>query len=115
MTSSTSQAAASSGPIRSMTVVAHRLLGRAGQDPAVDLDRRLARDHVVLHAGVDDVRADRVAEERPDDARRHRLAERVEGGLGEPRVVAGERTQDAGRLAVEVVGGAVEERRHRRR
>ena len=61
--------AASSGRAARRASRACRPRSVPGQDPAVDLDRRLARDDVVLHAGVDDVRADRVAEERPQDPR----------------------------------------------
>ena len=48
------------------TLGPHLRLGRARQDAAVDLDDRVARDDVVLDAGVDDVRADRVAQQRAE-------------------------------------------------
>ena len=76
--------------------VVHGLLGRSRQDPAVDLDGRLAGDDVVLHPGVDDVRADRVAQERADGPRRHRIAEGVERGLGQAGILAGQRPEHAG-------------------
>ena len=51
--------------------------GRTRQSTSID---RLARDDVVLDAGVDDVRADRVADERPERPGVHRVAQRVERG-----------------------------------
>ena len=67
---------------------AHRRLGRPRQDAAVDLDDGVARDDVVLDPGMDDVRADRVAQQRPDGAGVHRVAGDREGRLGAAGVVA---------------------------
>ena len=80
--SSIAQRAASSGPMRRSTSVADIRLGRAGQDAAIDLDHGVAGDDVVLDPGVDDVRAEGVAQERAQRPGVHRVARRRERRLG---------------------------------
>ena len=76
--SSTWQTGAEVGPEPVDDDRAHVRFGRARQDPAVDLDDRVARDDVVLDACVDDVRAERVAEQGAQGTGVHRVAGRVE-------------------------------------
>ena len=94
---------------------AHRRLGRPRQDAAVDLDHGVAGDDVVLEPGVDDVRADRVAQQRPDGARVHRVAGHREGRLGAPGIVARQGAQDLGRLGRQFGRGEIEGACHHRR
>ena len=92
-------------------------LGRAGQDAAVDLDDCIARDHVVLDAGLDDVRAERVADQGPQSARIHRVAQPVDRAVRRVRVelTARDRAQRRGCIAGECRGGGLEEPDHHRR
>ena len=71
----------------------------------------VAGDDVVLDAGVDDVRADRVAEQRPEGPRVHRVAGRREGRLGAPRVVA---RRGARRIAAASAGSSAAARSRKR-
>ena len=88
--------------------------GSTRQSTSID---RVARDDVVLHAGVDDVRADRVADQRSQGAGVHRVAHAVDGGIGRGGVHLARRDppQDRGRLPGERLGGRLEEAGHDRR
>ena len=94
--SSISQTAASAGPSRSTRHRPHLRLGRAGQDPAVDLDHGVAGDDVVLDPGVDDVRADRCRAGARRSARAYIGSQAaVKGGLGAVGSSPDEAAQDA--------------------
>src|SRR5204863_8614204 len=67
---------------------------------------------VVFHPGVDDVRADGVAQERADHPGRAWLADRIQGRLAQPGIVACERTKEPCRLLVKFVRDPTEERSH---
>ncbi len=112
-----SQAGSEIRPEAALHLGAHLGLGRAGQHPAVDLDDGVARDDVVLDAGVDDVRAERVADQGAQGAGVHRVAQAVDGGIGRGAVQLARRDapQDRGRLPGEGLGGCLEEPGHDRR